>query len=155
MAELFRVVLPVSNIDVAESFYADLFGQQGSRISGGRHYFRCGSVILACYDPWADGDDPAGGWKLHPHQVLSLAVDDLEATLTHLRTLQGAHIDSEIEITSVGRAELLCPRSVRQPALLRRSHNHLHGRGARAGVAPCPASQKAAFFRQRSWLRFF
>jgi catechol 2,3-dioxygenase-like lactoylglutathione lyase family enzyme len=97
MAEIFRVVLPVSNIDVAETFYADLLGQPGIRVSGGRHYFRCGPVILACYDPWADGDDPAGGWKLHPHQVLSLAVDDLDATLTRIRSLPGAHIDSEIE----------------------------------------------------------
>lgn len=97
MAEIFRVVLPVSNIDVAETFYADLLGQPGVRVSGGRQYFRCGPVILACYDPWADGDDPAGGWKLHPHQVLSLAVDDLDATLTRLRSLPGAHIDSEIE----------------------------------------------------------
>lgn len=97
MAELFRVVVPVSNIDVAESFYADLLGQPGVRVSGGRHYFRCGPVILACYDPWADGDDPAGGWKLHPHQVLSLAVGDLEGTLNRIRSLPGAHIDSEIE----------------------------------------------------------
>lgn len=53
---LFRVILPVTDIEAAASFYARLLGIPGSRVSGGRHYFDCRGTILACYDPLADGD---------------------------------------------------------------------------------------------------
>jgi predicted enzyme related to lactoylglutathione lyase len=74
---LFRVILPVSDIDAATRFYANLLGLEGERVSPGRHYFDCGGTILACYDPRADGDnfDP----KPNPDHVY-FAVEDLEAT---------------------------------------------------------------------------
>ena len=50
---LFRVILPVSDIDAAASFYARALGMPGTRVSGGRHYFDCGGTILACYDALA------------------------------------------------------------------------------------------------------
>ncbi|MCB9849645.1 MAG: VOC family protein [Phycisphaerales bacterium] len=75
-AKLFRVILPVSDIDVAAKFYATVFGDAGVRVSEGRHYFDCGGTILACFDPRADGDDcdatPNPEW-------LYFAVDDLQA----------------------------------------------------------------------------
>jgi predicted enzyme related to lactoylglutathione lyase len=57
MPRLYRVILPVSDIETATSFYHDLLGQPGRRVSLGRHYFDCGGTILACFDPRADGDD--------------------------------------------------------------------------------------------------
>src|ERR1044071_9296561 len=39
---LFRVILPVSDIEAAASFYAHALGIPGDRVSGGRHYFPCG-----------------------------------------------------------------------------------------------------------------
>jgi len=58
MAEphLFRVILPVADIEAAASFYGRLLEMPGRRVSSGRHYFDCGGTILACYDALADGD---------------------------------------------------------------------------------------------------
>ena len=53
---LFRVILPVNDIETAARFYATLLDTAGMRVSNGRHYFMCGGVILALYDPRADGD---------------------------------------------------------------------------------------------------
>ena len=77
MAKLFRVILPVSEIERAARFYAAVLGEDGSRVSPGRHYFDCEGVVLACYDPRADGDEGAPNPLTEP---LYLAVDDLEAT---------------------------------------------------------------------------
>jgi predicted enzyme related to lactoylglutathione lyase len=75
---LFRVILPVSDIERAAAFYAAVLGSPGRRVSGGRHYFDCGGTILACFDPRADGDDHAA--QPNP-EWLYFAVDDVEATL--------------------------------------------------------------------------
>lgn len=77
MAHLFRVLLPVSGIDRAVRFYAALLGAPGRRVSPGRHYFDCEGVVLACFDPMADGD----GYAAKPNpEPLYFAVDDLHAT---------------------------------------------------------------------------
>ena len=39
MFQLYRVILPVNDITVAENFYQKLFNQLGNRVSSGRHYF--------------------------------------------------------------------------------------------------------------------
>lgn len=56
---IFRVIIPVADIDGASQFYRSLLDQTGMRVSNGRHYFECGGVILALYDPRADGDSEA------------------------------------------------------------------------------------------------
>ncbi len=77
MARLFRVLVPVNDIEAAERFYARVLGSSGTRVSPGRHYFDCDGVILACYDPNADGD----GYPALPNpEALYLSVPDLEAT---------------------------------------------------------------------------
>lgn len=72
---LFRVILPVSDIEVAARFYRDVLGAPGTRVSEGRHYFDCGGVILACYDPQADGD--SNEFQPNP-EWLYFAVRDVE-----------------------------------------------------------------------------
>lgn len=79
---LFRVIVPVADIERAARFYAAVLGQSGRRISAGRHYFDCGGVILACYDPRADGDERDATPNPEP---IYLAVADLEATLGRAR----------------------------------------------------------------------
>jgi catechol 2,3-dioxygenase-like lactoylglutathione lyase family enzyme len=54
---LFRVALPVADIEVAIAFYRRLLDQDGERIGAGRHYFHCGPAILVCFDPSAEGHD--------------------------------------------------------------------------------------------------
>ena len=44
---IFRIFIPVSDLQLAARFYARLLGNPGREIRGGRHYFDCGSVILA------------------------------------------------------------------------------------------------------------
>ena len=75
MAKLYRVIIPVSDIDKAQQFYSQIFDEAGTRVSPGRHYFDCEGTIFACYDPGADGD--AHEARPNPDHVY-LAVDDLE-----------------------------------------------------------------------------
>lgn len=82
-AKLFRVILPVSNIDQAAKFYSGVLGNPGVRVSPGRHYFECGGTILACFDPGADGD----GYKPAPlSEWLYFSVEDIEATFEACET---------------------------------------------------------------------
>ena len=83
-ARLYRVILPVDSLDVAVRFYAALLDDAGMRISPGRHYFRCGEVTLAVYDPGADGDarTPRPNFD-HVY----FAVDDLEAVFARAERL--------------------------------------------------------------------
>ena len=75
---LYRVILPVSDIEVAAKFYGHVLGDLGERVSPGRHYFDCNGVVLACYSPTADGDDLGSGWAFPENQDLYLSVPDLE-----------------------------------------------------------------------------
>lgn len=79
-ARLYRVILPVPDIDRAAAVYAELLGTAGERVSSGRHYFDCGGTVLACYDAAADGDGPAEACRYAPEQFLYFAVPDVDAT---------------------------------------------------------------------------
>jgi catechol 2,3-dioxygenase-like lactoylglutathione lyase family enzyme len=52
LIRIFRVVVPVRDLDQARRFYARLLGSQGRAIEG-RHYFDCGPVILAAVESHA------------------------------------------------------------------------------------------------------
>lgn len=80
--KLFRVILPVSDLERAARFYGTVLGTTGRRVSEGRHYFDCGGTILACFDPRADGD----AYDARPNpEWLYFAVDDIEATFAACR----------------------------------------------------------------------
>ncbi|QRF75910.1 putative enzyme related to lactoylglutathione lyase [Thermoplasmatales archaeon] len=90
--KLFRVILPVNNVDEAASFYENLLSMKGKRVSSGRHYFDCNGTILACFDPRADGDD----FDLKPNpDHLYFSVNDLELVFDRA-VLIGAKILSPI-----------------------------------------------------------
>ena len=72
---LFRVALPVTNIEKAASFYAKLLAIPGERVSTNRHYFDCGGVILACVVPGGQEDGPETPNK----EYLYFVVSDIEA----------------------------------------------------------------------------
>ena len=83
MAKVFRIIIPVSDIEKAAAFYRKLLVMEGERVSPGRHYFDCEGVILACFDPRADGDD----FDAVPNPGhIYLTMDDLEAT--HARAME-------------------------------------------------------------------
>lgn len=97
MPRLFRVILPVTEIETAKTFYGLVLGIPGERVSPGRHYFECGGTVLACYDPVADGDGLEEGWKHHPRQYLYFAVSDLEATLERTIDAGGSIVEGSIQ----------------------------------------------------------
>jgi catechol 2,3-dioxygenase-like lactoylglutathione lyase family enzyme len=68
--------MPAHDLDRSVSFYQQVLGEEGMRISPGRHYFMCGGVILALYNPKADGDST----EPRPNfEHVYFAVTDLEA----------------------------------------------------------------------------
>lgn len=100
---LYRVIVPVRDIEVAAKFYSVVLGEPGRRVSPGRHYFGGGSAggaVLACYSPKDDGDAPRYGeqWRQHPLQYVYFSVADLEAA--HDRCL-GAGAEKVTEIDSM------------------------------------------------------
>jgi predicted enzyme related to lactoylglutathione lyase len=91
---LFRVIVPVSDINAAARFYEKLLALPGNRVSSGRHYIDCEGTILALFSP-RDDTDP---WDAQPNpEPVYFAVDDLEAV--HQRAVEmGAQIDDPIEV---------------------------------------------------------
>ena len=71
-----------------------LLGLRGKRVSPGRHYFDCGGVILACYDPRADGD--AFQARPNPDHVY-FAVRDLESVFCRARKLACQELEPGIQ----------------------------------------------------------
>ena len=98
---LYRVILPVPDIEAAAQFYGKVLGSSGKRVSPGRHYFECGSTILACYDPVADGDQDEGGWHFHSNQFLYFAVASPEAALRSVEAAGGT-VDSMVALMPWG-----------------------------------------------------
>jgi len=96
LPRLYRVILPVSDIEVAARFYGRVFESRGERVSPGRHYFDCGGVILACYDPVADGDPLGEGWMHHENQYLYFSVSDLDVVRSRIEKAGGRNL-TEIE----------------------------------------------------------
>ena len=98
-ARLFRVIVPVADIERAARFYAQLLAMPGERVSPGRHYFDCGGTILACYDALADGDPgPVGP---NPEHVY-LALDDLEAAFVRAREAGCRELEASIAVRPWG-----------------------------------------------------
>lgn len=83
---LYRVILPVQDIERAAKFYAELLDAAGVRVSPGRHYFDCGGVVLALFDPLADGDR----MKARPNfEHVYFAVGNLETVYHRAERLGG------------------------------------------------------------------
>lgn len=85
-ARLYRVIVPVHDIARAAAFYETLLGTAGVRVSGGRHYFDAGGVILALYDPAGDGDAETPRPNF---EHLYFAVADLEEVFRRAEGLGG------------------------------------------------------------------
>jgi catechol 2,3-dioxygenase-like lactoylglutathione lyase family enzyme len=82
--QLFRVLIPVRDIDAAARFYGALLELTGSRVSPGRHYFDCGGTILACFDPRADGE----GYEARANpECIYLSTDDIDAAYSRAEKL--------------------------------------------------------------------
>ena len=87
--KLFRVIIPVNGINKAAKFYSAIFGVPGKRVSPGRHYFNMSGVILACYDPIADGDENSLG--PNPDHVY-ISTDDLDDLHDKVKSVQASYV---------------------------------------------------------------
>ena len=56
--KLFRVTVEVGDLDRAAELYRDLFGDDGERHRGARHYFDCDGTIVALIDVSQGGLSP-------------------------------------------------------------------------------------------------
>ena len=91
MPKLYRVLVPVTDIDAAQAFYETVLGITGQRVSPGRHYFDCEGTILACFDPAADGEGRTP--TANPEDVY-IAVDDIEQAFNACEQA-GARVSSD------------------------------------------------------------
>ena len=99
MARIYRVILPVTDIEKATCFYRELLGQPGQRVSGGRHYFDCGGVILACFDPRSDDDD----FDAQPNpDHIYFAVPDIDAMFELASRLNCQEIELNVMVRPWG-----------------------------------------------------
>ena len=91
---LYRIILPVTDIERAAIFYAALLGIPGQRVSPGRHYFDCNGTILACLDPLADGERrPA---TANPEHIY-FSVADLETIFERTKHVGCRDVDASIK----------------------------------------------------------
>lgn len=99
MVRIYRVIVQVTNIEAAAAFYGKILGQTGQRVSSGRHYFDCGGVVLACFDPRRDGDN----FDASPNpDHIYFAVADLDSTFELARSLGCLEIEPEVMIRTWG-----------------------------------------------------
>jgi uncharacterized glyoxalase superfamily protein PhnB len=98
-AKLYIVLLPVTNIEEAETFYAQLLENPGIRVSPGRHYFNLDGTILACYDPQADGDATVA--TSNPEHIY-LSISDLDGAYRRIQTLGTTWLEEQIEVRPWG-----------------------------------------------------
>ena len=97
---LFRVILPVSDIEAAARFYTEVLDIEGARVSPGRHYFDCGGTILALFDPRADGDH----WDAHPNSDhIYFSMPNLAAALERVRAAGPLKLDTAGEEPGIAR----------------------------------------------------
>jgi catechol 2,3-dioxygenase-like lactoylglutathione lyase family enzyme len=129
---LFRVILPVSDIEAAASLYARLLGMPGTRVSGGRHYFDCAGTILTCFDALADGDpEPVGP---NP-QYVYFSVDDLDAAYERAREA-GCQELTDIEVQPWGERSFYARDPFQNPICFVDSQTLFTGEQAWAGMPP-------------------
>ena len=94
MMRIYRIIVPVSDIEKGAEFYETVLDKKGKRVSPGRHYLDCGGVILAVYDPRADTDD----WDAQPNpDHIYFAVPDLEAVYQRAQDSGCSKIDAKIQ----------------------------------------------------------
>ena len=89
--KLFRVIIPVPDMDRAVTFYSRLLGFAGEPVAPERHYFDCGGTILALVDP-------AGHHRtFRPNpDYIYFAVPDLDAVFARGREAGCAELEPAI-----------------------------------------------------------
>ena len=87
---LFRVIIPVPDIERAVAFYSQLLDTPGQRIAPGRHYFHCGPTILAIVDPSGHQRQ----WLPNP-ELVYFDVSDLEEAFRRAQRAGGTELHQD------------------------------------------------------------
>ncbi|MBI3259871.1 MAG: VOC family protein [Ignavibacteriae bacterium] len=95
--KLYRVIFPVTDITEAVAFYSHILGQNGKRVSSGRHYFDLEGTILAIYDPIADGDNIKEKWVFHENQYIYISTDNVDGVHEKVKNSNCLYVDDTIE----------------------------------------------------------
>jgi uncharacterized protein len=149
MAQLFRVSIPVRDIDLATRFYSSLLGIAGERVAPGWHYFRYGQALLACHDATAEGGRPSGSHA----EPLCLAVDEpLEQLLIRAGEIGAQQMDSTIQRLSTGEVALRMRDPFGNALWLIDSRTMFWGRGRAASQALPAAFEAPVLLFQRDFL---
>jgi extradiol dioxygenase family protein len=91
-----RVVLPVTDIDRAATFYGALAGAVGRRVSPGRHDFDLAGAVLTCHAPHVEAGDPDAVDDVRPNpDWIVFQVDDIERVHTAAIGV-GARLPAEV-----------------------------------------------------------
>lgn len=102
MTHLFRVAIPVSNIQRSVAFYQALLCNDGERLTPGWHYFNLGGVVLALHDAVADGDGDHAALTREP---VCIAVDEPLVQLhARARSLLAREVDETLGLLPTGEA---------------------------------------------------
>jgi tRNA (guanine37-N1)-methyltransferase len=91
-AHLFRVIMPVQDIERGVAFYATLFGAPGERVAPNRHYFRCGGTVLALVVP---GEHDGAAFRPNIEHVY-FAVPDLRERYAVARKADCSWLEEKI-----------------------------------------------------------
>lgn len=90
-ARLFRVIMPVADLEEAAAFYEAALGVTGERVSPGRYYIDCGGTILALFDSQVEDGRES---RTNPEHIY-FACPDLEGALERTKAA-GGNIEEEI-----------------------------------------------------------
>lgn len=133
MTQLFRVSIPVRNLDVAERFYGRLLGNSGERISPAWHYFQFGQAILACHNAAAEGSKTPHA----PHtEPLCIAVDEnLQQLVIRAQNLGGLQSETTVTRLESGEVGFRLRDPFGNALLLVDARTMQWGRGSRSAVA--------------------
>lgn len=88
---IYRIVLPVKDIDEAKKFYTKIFNTTGYHVSPGRFYIDLNGIILACYDPITNGQQES---KRHNEDYVYFSVSDVNQVYKRVEEA-GAKLDKE------------------------------------------------------------
>jgi catechol 2,3-dioxygenase-like lactoylglutathione lyase family enzyme len=80
--ELFRLALPVTDIEKAVERYERVLAMDTDRVGEGRAYFPCEGAIFVCVDPDVEGHGPAGDSYTG---TVYFAVSDLDDCFARVR----------------------------------------------------------------------
>jgi catechol 2,3-dioxygenase-like lactoylglutathione lyase family enzyme len=91
-ARLFRVIMPVDDMDRGVAFYRAILAQDGVLVAPNRHYFHCGATILALVKP---GEHDSATFRPNIEHAY-FSVRDLKAAYERARTAECSWLEDRI-----------------------------------------------------------